>query len=846
MIVATDPPLAPAGAASMTARRLSRGALLGAVLVACLTIASPAVAGQAPSVNGESVSAVTATEATVSALVNPGGLVTTYQADYGTTPSYGLTSRQTDAGAGTAEVSVQAHLSGLTPSTVYHVRVAASNAEGSTDGSDVAFTTPASTGPTSSALPDGRRYEAVSLGVTGDGEVYHPSTGREIGSRQPSTSYPVRAAADGEAVAYAAEADETSGGGSVGTGGGDIYIARRNDGRWALSDMTPAVENSRELYQGYSADLSLAFLNAFNEPLAPEAPAKCGVLYMQTSDGQFHPEFTSSALQESCAERYTFPLFAGVSADNSSTIFEAVARLTPQAPASSEGRMNLYDSTEGQLSLVNVLPDGTPEGNAAFGGVTQPGEASEPEGFPPGYRHFGGAISSDGSKVIWTDLNTNALYVRMNPSKADATTVLVADNARYEGASADGSEVFYTKEGDLYEFDLSSQTARDLTPGGDVVGVVGNSETGSHVYFVAQSVLASNGNPHGERPEPGAPNFYVTDEHGTRFIAALSPYDDMFWGTQSVDSGQYVYGDWRGGLSARTAEVAPDGRHVVFMSHQSLTGYDNAGDCLMSLPEGRPFEVGCPEVFIYSLEPETLFCASCNPSGEPPIAAIGTEETRQKLGGAFLMSPGIGATAPIPSTSYQLRTMSADGGRVFFDSAEPLLPGLKPGVERVYEWERTGVGTCHEADGCIYLLSGAASDEEAVFLDADETGDNVFFTTRAQLVAEDKNEKVDVYDARVDGGASTISQGCSGTGCQGVPPASPSFATPASVTFAGTGDYPHESPSVKARLRSGSSQTKCRSGFVRRGHKCARVHPRKRKTRHRSSRAGATRKGSHR
>jgi hypothetical protein len=67
-------------------------------------------------------------------------------------------------------------------------------------------------------------------------------------------------------------------------------------------------------------------------------------------------------------------------------------------------------------------------------------------------------------------------------------------------------------------------------------------------------------------------------------------------------------------------------------------------------------------------------------------------------------------------------------------------------------------------------------------------GEAVFVVTRAQLVAADQNDAFDLYDAQVDGVTPTSPPACTGTGCQGVPAAPPTFATPPSVTFRGVGN----------------------------------------------------------
>jgi phosphodiesterase/alkaline phosphatase D-like protein len=85
---------------------------------------------------------VTSTSATLNGTINPNGLSTTVQFDYGTTTSYGnsVTASQSPV-TGSSNVSVTANLSGLTSNTLYHYRVEATNTTGTTYGPDSTFTT---------------------------------------------------------------------------------------------------------------------------------------------------------------------------------------------------------------------------------------------------------------------------------------------------------------------------------------------------------------------------------------------------------------------------------------------------------------------------------------------------------------------------------------------------------------------------------------------------------------------------------------------------------------------------------------------------------------------------------
>jgi hypothetical protein len=751
------------------------------------------------------------------------------------------------------------------------------------------------------ALPDGRVFEMVTPVENQDANVYAPqaiSQEKELfsGAGDTTVTLPFQAAVNGDAVAYVGEA--TLGGmGDTGSDEGDEYVARRGVvGGWSqmvaepmgldgegVSDMTGV---KTTYYQAFSSDLSVGILQSGgflasgdeSEPiLSVGAPAGYRVLYTHVfSEAGAVPLFTVTPPDRSKEEFGSdgvpkiYPgaggvlVFAGAaglsggSVGSSELLFEANDALTAGAVDGSVEENNLYASVGGRLSLVNVLPDGVAATDATFGGQASRPEHNEPD--------FSRVVSSDGSRVFWTDLASGDLFVRLNPTRpqsplgaggectvAEDACTLEVDAAKpgaedpsggggqFWTASSNGSLVFFTDESkltvdstaavgepDLYEYEVPTGRLADLTvhagEPADVQTVIGASGDGSRVYFVADGVLVENENSEGRVAQSGQPNLYLLDEGRLTFIATLSPAT----GDGSIEDLNNVIpkltnapphaevGDLAAGIGNRTAEVSGSGGTLVFMSNnQGVGGYT---------PEfnGKPLE----EVYVYEAadagEDGELFCASCAASHkQPELANFLTEEGL----GAFL-PPDWSLTQEPQWMSEEGDTLE-DGGRVFFDSIEPLVPADTNGKPDVYEWERDGVGSCQEAAGCIYLLSGGTSQAASWLIGVSGSGNDVFMVSRAQLTPEDHNEAYNVFDARVGGVEPVVPPACSGAGCQGVPATAPTFATPASVTFNGVGDFPagaaETKPAMKPVAKAKTKTKPCKRGYARKKGKCTKV-----------------------
>jgi hypothetical protein len=757
-------------------------------------------------VEGQSFSAVGPQGVTLSANVNVYGVPVTYRFQYGPSIAYGSsTSGETLTGDTQADVATE--LTGLISETEYHARIVVESQNGAVEyGPDMSFTT---LPPTIQGLPDGRVYEMVTPPENEDAQVYTPfAFSRSVAFYLSSpeygipTKHPFQASANGNSVAYVA--DPTSpGDGERGDAKGDEYIAARaSAGGWTQTNLQPP-GYKRAVYQAFSNDLSTAIFtvpaSTYQQALVPGAPSgeNAFPLYARSTGQGSYQLLSGEALGTAGTEEGQIS-YAGASANFSQVLFEANSALTSNSVSGSGEENNLYVSSSGNISAVNLLPGATTsEPNAVFGA---PNIESEIGRFHP---DFSNVISSSGARIFWTDLNTERIYVRENGTQ---TTAVSEGAARFWTATPEGEYVFYTEAGALLRYDVQTGTRETLAPGGaEVQGVLGISEEGSFVYFAANGELA-------EGAQAGQPNLYMLHNggagwEGVRFIATLGPGD----GTHVepfVSSTRKLgaVGDWEPGLGYRTAEVSSSGEGLVFMSTMSIPTADD--------PAGYP-NAGLDEVYTYQAnEGGRLFCVSCSTSGEQLQSNYETEEGHAA---AFL---------PISlQNTYQPRWISQSGGRIFFDSAVPLVANDTNGQQDVYEWERSGEGSCTRAQGCVYLISDGTSAGASYFLDASADGDDAFIITRAKLAPQDQNEVYDLYDARVGGVRAVAPPACTGTGCQGVPSAPPTFATPASVTFEGVGNF---LPTTKGVVKTKTKALTRAQKLARALRACA-EHPRRRR-----------------
>ncbi len=816
-----------------------------------------------PTISAEHVVSVAFTEATLKALVNPEGFDTEYHFEYTTQEDFdahGFIGAQSttpiDIGSARGDRPVVANLKGLEPGTDYRWRVVAGNESGGIESADHPLATYRSLLPetgcsnqafrtdASSLLPDCRAYEMVSPVDKNGGDIVSGISG------PGNPGGYVQSSPDGERLAYGVAFVAFAG--EPTSFKFNEYFAARSGGGWSNQGIHPPVPGHlcceslgltfgliRE-FIAFSQDLCSAWVYDSQAPtLLADAQAGYPNIYRRQNCGAGAgglETLTSSppALPGGTSVEYVNPhSVEGLSADASHVFLVASAQLNSEA---AEGpKAQIYDRFEGASHLVSVLPGGVADGTGAAVG-------SGPSGPTVGAGNLDNAVSEDGSRVYWTSgitsLETGKIFIRQHPeqgivagecteaSKACTLQVSKGAAAFYWTAAADGSKALYDEEGKLIVFDLSEAEKKagegKKTFGGRLVaenvkGVAGASDDLSRIYFVSTDVLAGSGeNSEGEEAQPGQPNLYLDEGGAKSFVATLAVGDT---GGKEPGSPLAAYNDISIEPNERATRVNPDGSRIVFNSRALLTEFDNTDPA-----SGKP----AVEVYSYEAGGE-LSCVSCNPSGGQ---VSGVRELRLPYRPPFEFNTLtlVQAAAWIPTWEHKLHAsnvLSEDGGRIFFNSNDALLPRDANGAPDVYEWEAPGTGSCSEESpsffagngGCLYLISSGESPHESEFWEASPDGSNVFFTTESSLLPQDPGS-IDLYDARVDGGFPQPSQAaaCEGEACQS-PPAPPNDPTPASSAFQGAGNVREKAP------------VRCHKAKVRRHGRCVDRH---RKAKHRA------------
>jgi hypothetical protein len=521
--------------------------------------------------------------------------------------------------------------------------------------------------------------------------------------------------------------------------------------------------------QLFSSDLATALLWGYDLPGATGDESDRNSMYVEDTDTRALQPITVSQQDPLFLFDFLSEQVWGVSDDARHVAFVTTTRLLPDAAPSFTP--NLYQWDDGVLTMAGVLPDGR---------IPSGGAATFPAGFS-GSPNFRDAMSADGSRLAFTspanDPSTAQVYLRIDGrtthlvSKPEGTDQSDPTRVLLQGLTRDGQNVFFVSNSpltdddgnsgpDLYRFTDSSDPDNDAgnltrisedgdTPGDDSgSSVVGFSEDGQIVYYHTQS------------------DKLVVWDHGRRMVIASpvtrrtnSPFQ------LALTASEPGYG-----------RVTPDGKYMAVLIRDTLEGVHG--------PTGEETN-GFFEMYLYSLRDRTFRCVSCPSKGATSDVSI---------------QPAVTEGNPtIDNVAFRPHFLS-DTGRVFFSTAEALLPQDTNALHDTYEFDG--------ATGELTLLSSGEGRSPAMFADASASGDDVFILTRQALNTSDSDDLVDLYDVRAGAAPPEVEHHdpvvCDGEGCQAPPSSAPGEDTVGSLLLE---DDTSGSSSTKKALVARSSAT---------------------------------------
>jgi hypothetical protein len=409
------------------------------------------------------------------------------------------------------------------------------------------------------------------------------------------------------------------------------------------------------------------------------------------------------------------------------------------AGTNTNGPWGFYEWKEGALHSAGVLPGANspypnqPDPYGAVPAVTGKSlGGTERDPFP---RFLLNEVSQDGSKAFFVSPEPahaaeagtpTELYVREQTAGGPRTVLVSRDEG---GMPAAGSP---EAEAETAVTPFRTKWAPDA--------YVYASPDGSRAFFVSRDVLAKSAT--GTSPEGSGPWTYEFNLN-TEKVTYLPGVEGSIV-TSSQDGSSFIFKNtttrkielWSGGPGP--VEIGSYSTPAEPEIEGAATRGPTAGDTVFVFDTNAVVEhapafnnsAALAQSYRYDVASQTLACVSCAPAGAPQ--------------------------RPVEANSQAHPRMVADEGRrVFFGTTAKLLSRDTNGVADVYEWEQVGEGSCHTEEregGCVYLISSGTSRDPSFYLENDESGDNVFFSTKEGLVKGDSDESYDVYDARVNGG----------------------------------------------------------------------------------------------
>jgi Tol biopolymer transport system component len=345
-----------------------------------------------------------------------------------------------------------------------------------------------------------------------------------------------------------------------------------------------------------------------------------------------------------------------------------------------------------------------------------------------------------------------------------------AYNALFERASADGSQAFFStkeslvavdtdREADVYVRDLDSGATRLVSRGTAAcqpgcgngafdAGFAGAAADGDQVFIVTA-----------ERLDPSADTDGAVDVYLRDLVGETTSL-------LSAGGGSCAPACGNGAFNATLRGVSAGGSRAFFTTDEKLvaTDIDSAIDIYARDLPGGPtttVSVGAPACSLCGNDSDfdVIFAGTSadgskvfftTAEGLVPGDLDGANDVYRRADGTTTLVSG--GVDPEPAS---FAAAPGDSSRIFFVTAEPLVGGADSnGANDIYMWEGGAPELITSGNCCDSTFGAVTSDAETVI-----------FTTTESLAAADSDGSADIYQQDVEGGAPVLisagSAGCS-------------------------------------------------------------------------------------
>jgi ribosomal protein L24E len=714
-----------------------------------------------PVISGTETNEVTATSATLQALVDPEGLaVTGCTIQWGTSTSYGtiVPCEPPTLPAGTSPLPVTAHLGGLTANTTYHWRVVAVNANGTAAGTDntFVFSTEPPGSPTGScpnealrqangslALPDCRAYELIDPPQK-NGALLAPLTFGIPPAISQDGSRMIASTLQCFAGAQSCTGDRVS--------KGPPFEFERTASGWVTHSLAPPASRFEvNSVWGYSAEAG-------------------DVLYSSPVESQLTDEFYARAPSG------TMEPIGPIAEDQGPSAISGAAQIATADlshlvyESNHKSLWSSFDATE-EASLYEYV--GTANPHPFLVGVTG-GRGSED--LVSKCQTSVGALKGAVSSAVSADGRTVYFESEKCSTGAGANAgIKVPANQLYARIDGESSETAAEKGARTVE--ISARSATECSGACAVSAPAaahfeGASESGSLAVFTSTQQLTDNASQDPSSLDSAANSGcqHTTGPNGCNLYLYEDPQQEPEpTGTHLIDVSA---GDTSGiGPQVKgVMAISADGSHVYFVAGGVLSGPNSEGKSpsegadnlyayqhdarfpaghvafVATLP-GRPEFDQFPEADQWkpgsggaNVTPDGRFLlftshgalTSDAGTGEGPAQVYRYDAESERLdrvsigaqgfnndgnsgtGDATIPELGSGSIGVFIGQTRRDPAMSDDGSRIFFRSPVGLAPQALDDVplngrgglaQNIYEWDEDGVPGCDEIAGCVHLIS---------------------------------------------------------------------------------------------------------------------------------------------